>query len=116
MMNLDKPIMIYDGECLFCRRWIVRWERITGDRVEYKPYQEGLEKFPQLSEKDCAEAVKFVDVDEKVYSAAEAVLKALMYSKRWGWLYGCYRKNGFFARVAEGMYRWVAKNRDRLPF
>lgn len=35
----DRPIMIWDGECGFCARWIKRWERITGDKIQYVQYQ-----------------------------------------------------------------------------
>ena len=35
----SKPILVYDGECGFCRRWIERWRVVTGDRVVYLPYQ-----------------------------------------------------------------------------
>lgn len=104
--------MIYDGDCEFCRRWVLRWEKVTGDCVKYRQYQEVLGKFPQLSEEDCMEAVQLVDVDGKVYSAAEAVLKSLAYNNRWEWLYVCYKKNGFFARMAERFYKWVASNRS----
>ncbi len=84
---------------------------MTENRVLYKPYQEGLEEFPELSREDCIKAVQFVDVDGKVYSAAEAVFKSLTYSKRWGWLYGYYIKSRFFAGFSESLYRWVARNR-----
>lgn len=57
------------------------------------------------------EAVQFVDVDGKLYSAAAAVFKSLTYSQRWSWLYRCYRKSRFFANLTESLYRWVARNR-----
>ena len=33
----DKPLLIFDGECGFCRRWVERGESLTGDRVGYAP-------------------------------------------------------------------------------
>ena len=27
--GLAKPLMVYDGDCHFCRRWIARWNEIT---------------------------------------------------------------------------------------
>lgn len=110
-MELKRPVMIYDGDCEFCRRWIVRWAKITGDLVGYQPYQDGLKEFPELSEGDCERAVQLVDVDGRVYSGAEAVLKTLTYGRYWGWLYWLYQKSGLFARMVEGLYRWVARHR-----
>ena len=34
-----RPALFYDADCGFCRRWIARWSRSTGDRVRYLPYQ-----------------------------------------------------------------------------
>ena len=52
-----KPTMLWDGECGFCYHWILRWQKATGDTVEYYPYQEVLSEFPQVSEADCKAAV-----------------------------------------------------------
>lgn len=112
-MELKKPVMIYDGECEFCRRWVVRWAKLTDDRVDYEAYQELLDelnKFP-VTEKDCMTAVQLVDADGRVYSAAAAVLKSLTYTRHWGWLYWCYEHSGLFANFTEWLYRWVARNR-----
>src|SRR5262245_5696036 len=35
----DRPLLVYDGECGFCRRWIERARRRTADRVDYRPFQ-----------------------------------------------------------------------------
>lgn len=113
VMGLDRPVMLYDGECGFCRRWVGYLAKVTGERVRYEPYQEVLDSFKQVSKKACMEAVQLVDTDGCVYSAAEAVLRVLVYSKRWGWLYGWYRRSRIFAWAAEGVYRWVAGNRWR---
>ena len=34
-----KPLIIWDGDCHFCRRWIERWSEITGDAVDYATSQ-----------------------------------------------------------------------------
>src|SRR5438093_9569292 len=44
----SKPLMIWDGECHFCRRWIERWREITAGEVEYAPYQEIAVRFPEI--------------------------------------------------------------------
>jgi hypothetical protein len=33
-MDPERPLLVWDGDCDFCRRWIERWRRIAGDRVE----------------------------------------------------------------------------------
>ena len=38
--SLDRPLLVFDGECPFCRAWVDYWKRLTGDRIDYAPYQE----------------------------------------------------------------------------
>ncbi|PYK29997.1 MAG: hypothetical protein DME57_08395, partial [Verrucomicrobia bacterium] len=44
-----KPLLIWDGECHFCRRWIERWREITGDQVDYETSQQVGDRFPEIS-------------------------------------------------------------------
>lgn len=34
-MSLARPTFYFDARCGFCRRWIPRWQQLTGDRVDY---------------------------------------------------------------------------------
>ena len=43
-----KPLMIWDGECHFCKRWIERWREITAGKVDYATYQEAAARFPEI--------------------------------------------------------------------
>jgi len=45
---MKRPVMIYDGDCHFCTRWIARWRAITGDRVVYRASQEAAKDFPEI--------------------------------------------------------------------
>ncbi|WP_394826955.1 lipase maturation factor family protein [Pendulispora albinea] len=35
-----RPLVVYDGDCGFCKRWIARFRLRTGTAVDYLPYQE----------------------------------------------------------------------------
>ncbi|MCZ6572672.1 MAG: dual specificity protein phosphatase family protein, partial [Planctomycetota bacterium] len=45
----EPPLLVFDGDCGFCRRWVERWKRETGDRVAYTPYQEVGDRFPGIA-------------------------------------------------------------------
>ena len=34
-----RPLLLYDGDCGFCRLWVSRWRGITGEHVDYEPFQ-----------------------------------------------------------------------------
>src|SRR6266567_2954148 len=110
-----KPILVYDGECGFCRRWIERWRVVTGDRVVYLTYQTPglLERLPSVTREAAAQAVQFVEPDGPVTHGAEAVFRALARVPRWRWLRAFYRLPGA-AAVSERLYRWVARHRALL--
>lgn len=111
----EKPTLLWDGECGFCARWIRRWNRLTGDAVDYRVYQDALDEFPQIDEDACRRAVQLILPDGRVYSAAHAVLRAMNIGGRDFGLLFLYQRCGFFRRLAEAAYRFVARHRDRMP-
>ena len=32
------PLLVFDGDCGFCRYWVEYWRQLTGERVNYRPY------------------------------------------------------------------------------
>ena len=106
-----KPLMIYDGDCGFCRHWVARWKARTGDRVDYAPYQEAAARFPEIPPDRFKKAVHLVEPDGRVSSGAEAVFRSLSYAPSGGRLLGLYRRIPFFAKASEWAYDFVAHNR-----
>src|SRR5687768_16580126 len=109
----EKPIMVFDGECHFCRRWIERWRQITGERVDYYPYQDPViaSKFPELPLARFEEAVQLIEPDGTVYSGAEAVFRSLAINPRKRWLLWMYEHVPGFAKVSDPTYAFVARHR-----
>jgi predicted DCC family thiol-disulfide oxidoreductase YuxK len=108
----DRPLVVYDGDCGFCREWIRRWQERTGPRVDYAPYQEAAERFPEIPVTSFRRAVHLIDTDGAVFAGAEAVFRTLARARRGGsWLWA-YRRLPGFAPASEAAYRWVASHRD----
>jgi predicted DCC family thiol-disulfide oxidoreductase YuxK len=106
--------MVYDGDCGFCRRWIRRWEALTGDRVSYVPYQDVIEFYPEIPEDRFRNAVQFIETDGSVTEAAEAVCLCLKYSMVRSLPIWLYRTAPGLMSVMEHSYKWVASNRHLL--
>ena len=109
--ELQAPMMLFDGDCGFCRRWIARWRTLTGPHVRYAPYQEVHDRYPQLTRQQCAHAVQLVMPDGAVYSGAHAVLKALALGGRYAILLRLYERVPPLAWLAERCYQLVARHR-----
>jgi len=108
------PVMLFDGDCGFCSRWIQRWSRLTRGRVRYEPYQRVLAAFPQVSEAQCREAVQLILPDGGTSSGARAVVEALEAAQRFPWLLWSYRHLPLVGLAAEKAYRLVASHRSHL--
>jgi predicted DCC family thiol-disulfide oxidoreductase YuxK len=109
-----KPLLVYDGDCGFCRAWIRRWRVLTGDRVDDAPYQDAADRFPDIPIEEFRRAVQFIDVDGRVYSGAEAIFRSLAVRPSRAWPLWLYRHVPGFGPLSEGLYRLVAANRSFL--
>src|ERR1700747_2586638 len=105
------PVLIYDGDCAFCAYWARYWQRLTGERVTYRPYQEAASDYPAIPRADFQRAVQFITPDGRRASAAEASFLTLSHAPRqtlWLWLY---LRRRCFAFVAEHAYAFTAAHR-----
>ena len=106
-----RPLMIWDGECHFCRRWIERWREITAGQIDYAPYQEAADQFPEISFEDFKRSIIFIEPDGKTFFAAEAVYRSLACRSSRKWLAWSYDHVSGFAAISEIAYRFIARHR-----
>ena len=106
-----KPLMIWDGECHFCRRWIERWRQITAGEVDYATYQEAANRFPEIPLEQFQRAVAFIEPGGKAFFAAEAVYRSLRYRSSRKWLAWSYDHIPGFAAISETAYDFIARHR-----
>jgi predicted DCC family thiol-disulfide oxidoreductase YuxK len=107
----ERPVVVFDGDCGFCRQWIARWRQTLGDRAEFVPYQEAAPRFPEIPESAFSDAVHLVEPDGRVSRGAEAVFRMLSYAPGRGWPLRLYRRLPGFAPLTEACYRLVARHR-----
>ena len=108
-MTERRPLLVFDGDCGFCRLWIERWRRATGDKVDYEPYQTAAARRKEIPRESFAEAIHFFERG-RTSRAAEAALRALSYAPGFAWLPRVYAVPGV-AAVSEAVYRFVAARR-----
>ena len=106
-----KPLMIWDGECHFCRHWIERWRVITAGAVDYATYQEAAARFPEVPPEQFQRSVVFIDTDGEVFLAAEAVYRSLRCRSSRKSLSWSYDHIPGFAAISEFAYGIIARNR-----
>ena len=106
-----RPQLLYDGDCGFCAYWAHYWQKLTGDSVEYRPYQQVLTQYPTISEAEFQRAVQFIAPGGRRASGAEASFLTLAHAPGKGFWLALYRYLPGFAPVSELAYAFIAKRR-----
>jgi lipase maturation factor 1 len=106
-----KSLLIWDGECHFCRRWIERWREATGDEVDYQTSQDVSDKFPEIPREQFQRTVVLIEPDGAVFTGAEAVFRSLRCRSSKKWLVWSYYHIPGFAPITEAFYKFTAMNR-----
>jgi predicted DCC family thiol-disulfide oxidoreductase YuxK len=107
--------LIYDGDCGICTTLAGFARRRLHPDADVAASQELDLAFYGVTEAQCAEALQFVTADGRVHAAQDAVAHLLLVSPP------VWRPAGHVLRLpgvnalAGLVYRWVARNRYRLP-
>jgi predicted DCC family thiol-disulfide oxidoreductase YuxK len=101
--------LVFDGDCGFCRYTVDYARALTGDRVEYRPYQEVLEAYPDLAASDF-EASIWLFGEAGRWRGADAAYRNLAIGGRRG-LSWAYRRIPGFAALSEWTYKFVSHHR-----
>ncbi|PYL27288.1 MAG: hypothetical protein DMF39_11405, partial [Verrucomicrobia bacterium] len=107
----SEPLLIWDGECDFCRLWIERWREITARKVDYATYQEAAHQFPDISVEQFKRAMVLIEPDGETFFAAEAIYRSLRYRSSRRWLAWSYDHLPGFAAISEIAYKVIARHR-----
>jgi len=103
--------LVYDGDCGFCGYWARYWQRLTGDAVDYQPYQAVAAQYPAIPIADFQRAVQYLGVDGRRASAAEASFRSLSHAPGRGMWLALYRHLPGFSAVCESTYAFIAAHR-----
>jgi predicted DCC family thiol-disulfide oxidoreductase YuxK len=106
-----RPLIIWDGDCHFCRHWIERWRVMTAGDVDYETSQDAAQRFPEIPSDQFQRGVVFIDSSGAVFFAAEAVYRSLRSQSSKRWLSWSYDHIPGFAQMSELLYGIIARHR-----
>lgn len=107
----SRHILIWDGDCGFCKFWKTRWQEKIKGKVEFKTFQDYAQNFPDIPVKEFKKASRLIETDAKVYSGPDSAYRCLWHSgnKLWHQLYA---SNSIFRSFSDHGYNHIAKNRS----
>jgi predicted DCC family thiol-disulfide oxidoreductase YuxK len=111
----ERPVFLYDGDCAFCTRCAELVERRIPTRAVVLPWQ-WVELAPLgVTRGDVDAAVQWIDGDGAVAAGPVAIARLLVDAGSWWWPLGRLLDLAPVRWVAWPAYRWIARNRHRLP-
>jgi predicted DCC family thiol-disulfide oxidoreductase YuxK len=110
-----RTTLIYDGDCGICTRLAGFAGRRLRPRAEVRASQELDLAAYGVTEAQCAEALQLVTAEGRVYSAQDAVARLLLISRPLWRPAGLVLLLPGVNALAGVAYRWIARNRYRLP-
>jgi predicted DCC family thiol-disulfide oxidoreductase YuxK len=109
-----RPVLVFDGDCAFCTSSAHRLERI-GPEAEIVPWQFADLDDLGITAAQATEAVQWIGTDGAVRSGHEAIAAALGTAGRPWRIAGRLITLPGISALAAVTYRWIARNRYRLP-
>src|SRR3984885_1213529 len=107
----ERPLLLFDGDCGFCRFWVARWRAATRGQVDFAPAQQEAARFPEIAKESWKRSVQLVTPTGEVYGGAEAVFRTQAYAPERRWMLGVYRRVPGAQFVSEAAYRLVERHR-----
>ncbi|TQD39390.1 thiol-disulfide oxidoreductase DCC family protein [Haloflavibacter putidus] len=107
----QRPILVWDGDCGFCKFWKTRWQLKTGDKIAYKTYQEIARFLEDIPLKEFKKASKLIEPNGKVYNGPNSAYRSLWYAGNKFW-YNLFESSQLFKKVSKHTYNHIAKNRS----
>ena len=109
------PVLVFDGDCAFCSSSVRLLERWVGRRPVIVAWQRADLNQLGLTPEQCSEALQWVGLHGQQRHGADAVAATLRHAGKGWWVIGAVMSVPGIRQLAGVVYRWVARNRHRLP-
>ena len=116
MIDQKPETLLYDGACGICQEWVDYWQKLTGDKIHYRPYQEATDEYPDIAVEDLEAAIHLIESDGTVSKGARATYNLYRDIHPQSVLLFLYRFLPGFGFFSELCYRFFSTHRGVLAF
>ena len=112
----DPPLFLYDGACGFCRKWASWLEKRVGSSVRFASFQDREDDPAQytLTDNELTSASYLIE-NGRPYRGGRGFARAMARGRGVWKLVGVLLDLPLVRLATAITYRWVARNRHRLP-
>lgn len=115
MTDRECAVLLYDGDCAFCSSSARLLQRVVRRLPSVEPYQLADLDALDVTEQQCVESVQWIGRDGRHEEGHRAIAQVLVDAGK-GWtVIGRGLRLPGIDWLAAVVYRWVARNRHRLP-
>lgn len=111
-LPIDKPMMVYDGECGFCKYWVIRWKKMSEDKINFQPFQNVYDRFTDIDKEHFKQAVRYIDLNGNIYSGPGAAYYTYFKRNKVKYLFKWYQEKIWFRKLNDKLYQFIAVNRS----
>lgn len=113
--QISLPVLVFDGDCAFCSSSVRVARKLVRRMPPVVPYQRAPLERLGLTTEQCRTALQYVARDHRVHTAHDAVSAVLLSAGMGWWFIGALLRLPGVHWLSGVAYRWVARNRHRLP-
>ena len=113
---LTRPVLLFDGQCGFCRQWVARlhrWDRRGAIQTLPGAERGMLPGLPSIADASLDRAMQFVTPDGRVFPGARALPVLLPYLPG-GRLLALFFWIPGVQAIADRLYAWISARRHRF--
>jgi len=110
----EKPILVWDGECGFCKFWVIRLQKRTKDKIDFKTFQEVGGLLKDIPLKEFKKASRLIETDGHVFNGPDSLYRSLYHSASTSQWHRWYHKYLWFEKLNDHAYNTIAKNRPTM--
>lgn len=107
-----KPILVWDGNCGFCKYWVTRWKKITEGKIAFKPYQDVAADFPDIPLKEFKKASRLITTEGTVHSGPDSAFMSYYFANKKSPWHSWYYSYLWFQKLSDHGYNFIAKHRS----
>ena len=105
-------MLVYDGDCAFCALWVRYWQALTGEAVDYRPFQDVAAQYPGIALGEFQRASQYITPGGQYAGGAEASFRVLSHAPGKGFWLWLYQNLPGFAAISEFVYSIIAAHRS----
>jgi predicted DCC family thiol-disulfide oxidoreductase YuxK len=110
----EYPAVVFDGDCVFCRRWVRRYWNLKHDGIAFASYQNASQQYPAISDDDFRSALHVIEPDGTTRRGAAACWRVLQLTTVRSWPLWLHEHIPPFRMIGDAAYRWVTRHRGGM--